>query len=103
MTITSLFGRTTVMRKMRNPHYDIDDALYHWDLPAFAHVCDLGKVVYLAPVRIVEVIHICIRYYLLSFIMHTWREVIAVLMSDHRFKVRSQAHDSTQDKNLGRI
>jgi hypothetical protein len=58
MMITSLFGRTSVLRKMRNLNFDIDDALDGWDLPAFAGVCDFRKVlVYLAPVRIlVEVI-----------------------------------------------
>jgi hypothetical protein len=69
MMLTCLFGRTSVMRKMRNHNYDFDDVLNCWDLPVFESVCDFRKVVYSAPLYIIEVMYICICYCILDIIM----------------------------------
>jgi hypothetical protein len=68
---------------MRNRNYDFDDVLDRWDLPVFGRVYDLRKVVYFAPLRILEVIYIFICYYILSIIMYAGCAVV-VGMPDHR-------------------
>jgi hypothetical protein len=98
MMLAGLFGRTSVMRKkMRNCHYDFDDVLDCWDLPVFERVCDFCKVVYFTPLCILEVIYICIRYYILSIIMYGGSAVVG--MPDHRFYWRLILRHITANRN----
>jgi hypothetical protein len=97
MMLTKLFGRTSVMRWMRNQNNDdFDDAVNCWDLPVFARVCDFRKVVYFAPVCIPKVIYICICYFILSIIMYDGRAVVA--MPDQR--IRSIFHGAVLKEGI---